>query len=520
MKPELVADRLLEATVGPTQAQLDDIMGIIMDVVQELGEHAQTEQFEAVVNKRLANAGYPIRFNADDPLLLQYPVPGHVDEYGMVLRTPDIIEPEAFNMFRDVISHEGVHVFQIAAAERKGKAAEMFKSAHDRMMPGGKLDPRKYWTDPHEVMAHARTLIDRYRRQRLTRSQALQQLRRDPMLGSQHREQRQRFLKHAYQYAQDLPESNPVASAAKDAERHPTDAQKEAGNYSMGHLWLQGLNLSVENAKGSVRSGTSPSGKEWSVKMPSAYGYIRGTKGRDKDHIDVYIGPKPDSEVVYIIDQCKDDSTFDEHKCMVGFDSKEQAVETYDAAFSDDKGPQRRKAVTAVSMPDFKEWVFSDRTRQPYSSLDESTDPDDIDPQWYIDSVRSGRPKLDSFTRAYIEAALWSSNDNSDPETGGEPLDRNYDVSDIEDETLWQMWDDCQSFQKSNAELLAQAAYNRREYSNDEMAGHDFWLSRNGHGAGFFDRDLGEVGDQLQAAAESYGEVYLEVSDEGTIYAL
>jgi hypothetical protein len=123
---------------------------------------------------------------------------------------------------------------------------------------------------------------------------------------------------------------------------------------------------------------------------------------------------------------------------------------------------------------------------------------------------RSGQvmsPRLDPFTRAYIDAALWSSTDNS-RDDGGDPLDKNYSASDIAPETMAKMVADCADFQERFAELLSESGL------DDEKAGYNFWLSRNGHGAGFFDDDL----DALQKAAEEYGEFNLYIGDDGLIY--
>lgn len=120
--------------------------------------------------------------------------------------------------------------------------------------------------------------------------------------------------------------------------------------------------------------------------------------------------------------------------------------------------------------------------------------------------MMANAPRMDAFTRQYFETALWSSSDNSD-DSGGEQLDKNYDVGDIADETRWQMIADCADFQTRFGHL----------YDDSEQAGHDFWLSRNGHGTGFFDRDT-EHADELQAAAESYGEFNLYVGDDGEIH--
>ena len=115
----------------------------------------------------------------------------------------------------------------------------------------------------------------------------------------------------------------------------------------------------------------------------------------------------------------------------------------------------------------------------------------------------------DSFTRSYIETALWSSMDNANDQ-GGEPLDENYSAADIDPHTMAQMIADCTAFQERNAELLSDSGL------SDKRAGHYFWLSRNGHGSGFFDENL----DALQDAAEAYGEFDLYVGDDGVIYAM
>jgi hypothetical protein len=130
--------------------------------------------------------------------------------------------------------------------------------------------------------------------------------------------------------------------------------------------------------------------------------------------------------------------------------------------------------------------------------------------------------RLDEFTRAYIECALWSSTDDA-----GEPLDDTYIEDDIAPAALADMAEDCRQFQADNAELLAQYR-DAIDVPHDSMrerrdraalcAGHDFWLTRNGHGAGFWDRGLGEIGDKLSQAARAWGSSDLYVGDDGKIY--
>jgi hypothetical protein len=113
--------------------------------------------------------------------------------------------------------------------------------------------------------------------------------------------------------------------------------------------------------------------------------------------------------------------------------------------------------------------------------------------------------ELTPFERAYIGAALWSSNASN-----GNPLDDYFDAYDLDADTRARMVSDCRDFQHEQRELLKKAypLYREKlgmEYTPDERAGHDFWLTRNGHGAGFWDRGLGKVGDQLSEAAKLAG---------------
>lgn len=121
--------------------------------------------------------------------------------------------------------------------------------------------------------------------------------------------------------------------------------------------------------------------------------------------------------------------------------------------------------------------------------------------------------QIDAFTRGYIGAALWSTMDNSDPDTGGDPLDKNYGIEDLAPSTLAQMKADAEAFQKAEAKDLKESGL------SDSDAGYDFWLTREGHGTGFWDRGLGDVGERLSKAAKAYGEFDLYVGDDGKIYA-
>lgn len=129
---------------------------------------------------------------------------------------------------------------------------------------------------------------------------------------------------------------------------------------------------------------------------------------------------------------------------------------------------------------------------------------------------------MDEFTEAYIECALWSTNDESTPQ-GGVQLYKNYSVDDIAPETLAQMEKDCEEFQHRNFGALYRHArmYDSEQYSTDENAGKDFWLTRNGHGAGFGDEDYPTAFDrQFRKEAKRFGEYNLYVGDDGKIYGM
>lgn len=143
----------------------------------------------------------------------------------------------------------------------------------------------------------------------------------------------------------------------------PTQAQIEAGNYKKGHIKVHGLDIAVENPRGSERRGTDPDGNEWSHNMSDHYGYIKRTTGADQEHIDTYVGKNPESENVFIVDQIDQGSGgFDEHKVMLGFDSQEEAITAYKSNF--EKG-WKVGPVTQMSKDQFKDWLKNSDTSKP-----------------------------------------------------------------------------------------------------------------------------------------------------------
>ena len=151
----------------------------------------------------------------------------------------------------------------------------------------------------------------------------------------------------------------------------PSEAQKAAGNYPKEHIKVHGLDISIETKRGQERSGTDPTGKKWSVKMPDDYGYVKRTEGADGDQVDVYVGPHRDSGHVLVIDQVDPKSKqFDEHKAMVGYRDSVEALSAYEKAFSDGSGLDRIGAAKEMSVSDFKEWLKNGDTKKPIGKIE------------------------------------------------------------------------------------------------------------------------------------------------------
>lgn len=113
---------------------------------------------------------------------------------------------------------------------------------------------------------------------------------------------------------------------------------------------------------------------------------------------------------------------------------------------------------------------------------------------------------IETFIAAYIETALWASTDSH-----GDPLEDFYGLDDLAPATLSQMREDCEDFYQANEVDL-------EDWADDAQAGHDFWLTRNRHGAGFWDRGRGDLGHRLSEAAYVYSGVDLYVGDDGKIH--
>lgn len=191
-----------------------------------------------------------------------------------------------------------------------------------------------------------------------------------------------------------------LKSAIEETETNPSDAQKESGNYKKGHIKFGGYDYTIENPKGSTRSGKDADGKEWKVTMYDTYGYIRGKFGKDGDHLDMFINDKADLDNwdgdVFVVDQVNPDGSFDEHKVMYGYDSMDDAEKAYLANYS--KGWKGLGNITGVSKDEFDKWLdssnrklkpFADYAKVKFSLKDNQGNPLNQDGTLKLDKIKS-----------------------------------------------------------------------------------------------------------------------------------
>lgn len=197
-------------------------------------------------------------------------------------------------------------------------------------------------------------------------------------------------------YARDLHKRNQLREAAKDVETNPSRAQQEAGNYKKAHVNVQGFDITIENPKGSTRSGVDESGKEWSITMQNDYGYFKRSEGKDGDQIDVFIGNNPESGKIFVVDQVNPETgVFDESKVMLGFNSEEEAKNAYLSNY--EKGWQGLGAITETNAEYFKEWLYDGKKqRKAFSEYAEVIGR-------YFDELKSFQKKTDMENRTSID---------------------------------------------------------------------------------------------------------------------
>lgn len=181
--------------------------------------------------------------------------------------------------------------------------------------------------------------------------------------------------------------ANEAATSPANDKPEPTDAQKKAGNYEMGHVKIGGMDITIENPAGSVRSGTDKDGEKWEVTMKSHYGYLKGTKGKDGDHIDIFIEegtPEDFSGPVYVVNQINQDGEFDEHKAVMGpsINTADKARAAYLANYS--PGWHGDGSIAYFPNVDlFKKWASASQRRAPAKTpimSDKKADTETVNP--------------------------------------------------------------------------------------------------------------------------------------------
>lgn len=146
----------------------------------------------------------------------------------------------------------------------------------------------------------------------------------------------------------------------------PTEAQCKSGNYKMGRVSFQGLSIAIEQPRGTYRTGIdAKTGKRWTSRMAAHYGYISQTKGNDGDGVDCFVGPYPQSETAYAINQYID-GRFDEHKIMLAFPDEETARNAY--LHSYERGWKGLKSIVPLSINQLKWWLKHGNKSQPIKS--------------------------------------------------------------------------------------------------------------------------------------------------------
>lgn len=131
-----------------------------------------------------------------------------------------------------------------------------------------------------------------------------------------------------------------------------------------GQLEYQGIQIDIENKKGSIRTGTDPDGNEWSIEMKSHYGEIRNTEAVDGDKLDVYVGPEEDVKWVYVVHQVHPGThekagEFDEDKVMLGYSSANEAIRAYQDQYDRD---DFFGGMSMIPLSKFKAWIERDET--------------------------------------------------------------------------------------------------------------------------------------------------------------
>ena len=151
-----------------------------------------------------------------------------------------------------------------------------------------------------------------------------------------------------------------LAIAAREADTNPTQAQREAGNHRVGHMYLHGLDISIEVPKDGIRRGKDKDGNAWSKRVTAHYGRIRRTRSSgDGEPVDVWIGSHPSSQLVYVFDQLNHKGEFDEHKVVAGIRNIHEAKKIIRDNYPEGHLENNIGEIRGMTMEQFRQWLKS-----------------------------------------------------------------------------------------------------------------------------------------------------------------
>ena len=287
-------------------------------------------------------------------------------EFGMVgptLSNPDVIIEEASEA-KDGNAERGSSFLFIKTFNRNGEKVKFYASITVKQ-DGMEVSVSSHYMNKNKVKRALQESGVLYIREELLSNSSecrLAEHRDDvpDLLPTQESNASENKDTHSFRNNSELSEK--IADAEANTDINPTEAQKEAGNYKKGHVRVGTFDISIEQPKGSVRSGVDANGKKWETTMQNTYGYIRGTEGVDGDHIDVFLSDDIDGwngRKAFVVDQYNEDGSFDEHKVMLGFNEAAGAETAYFANYDKDWAKKHKTVVTPVNLEDFEKWIGS-----------------------------------------------------------------------------------------------------------------------------------------------------------------
>lgn len=287
-------------------------------------------------------------------------------EFGMVgptLSNPDVIIEEASEA-KDGNAERGSSFLFIKTFNRNGEKVKFYASITVKQ-DGMEVSVSSHYMNKNKVKRALQESSVLYIREALLSNSSEWRLaeHRDDvpdLLPTQESNASKNKDTHSFRNNSELSEK--IADAEANTDINPTEAQKEAGNYKKGHVRVGTFDISIEQPKGSVRSGVDANGKKWETTMQNTYGYIRGTEGVDGDHIDVFLSDDIDGwngRKAFVVDQYNEDGSFDEHKVMLGFNEAADAETAYFANYDKDWAKKHKTVVTPVNLEDFEKWIGS-----------------------------------------------------------------------------------------------------------------------------------------------------------------